>query len=96
MNSTCLRDIKLWYVQKRHAGSSKITGLDELQIIELEHDDVPETESRAPDIEEVDASIQEPASGITISSPRRRVSKHTRTSPTAGEKGKKKSYCLLK
>lgn len=44
-----------------------------------------------PKTEAIDASIQGPAPGINISSPRRRVSKRTKTSQTVGERGKKKS-----
>lgn len=84
MNSTCLKDIKSWYVQKRKLGSNKIPSLDELQVIDLEHDDTPDTEVGAFEVEITNASTHEPAPSIGISSPRRRTSKHTRTSPAVG------------
>lgn len=91
VNSTCLQDIQSWYAQKGQAGSSRIPSLDELQVIELEHDDIPDTEAGAPETETTNAPAQESTPGISISSPRRRTSKHNRTSPAASEKGKKKS-----
>lgn len=92
MNRTYLKHIKSWYTQKRQAGSCKIPGLDELQIIELEHDDLPDAEIGAPEIETTDAPAQEPTHSFSISSSRRRTSKCTRTSLAAGEKHKKRSF----
>lgn len=86
VNSTCLKDIKSWYVQKRKLGSNKIPSLDELQVIDLEHDDTPDTEVGTFEVEITNASTHEPAPSISISSPRRRTSKHTRTSPAVGER----------
>lgn len=56
----------------RQAGSNRKLVLDELQVIELEHDDVFDTEAGAPEIGIIDTLTQESAPGITIPSPRRR------------------------
>lgn len=66
--------------------------MNELQVIELERDDTPDTEVGALKTKTTDAPAQELAPSINISSPRRRTSKHTRTSSAVGEKGKKKNH----
>lgn len=61
-------------------------GLVEFQVIESKHDDTPQAKVEALETQAVDAPIQEPTPGVDISSPRKRVSKHTKTSPSMGEK----------
>lgn len=66
VNCTYLQDIKSCYAQMRPAGSSRMPGLDEFQVIE---EDTPEVETSIAPITGV--SIHEVATATTISSPRR-------------------------
>lgn len=55
VNSTYIWDIKSWYAQKRQTRSSRMPGLDKLQVIELEHVNILDTMVGALKTETTDA-----------------------------------------